>query len=79
MSLTITDLGTVSNPLISVTICNKGNKAISFMTAIPDSTDYTKKYGVHGYDNDALTMRPFFIAHGPKFKEIGRASCRERV
>lgn len=26
-------------------------------------------FGLHGYDNQAENMRPFFIAHGPAFKQ----------
>ncbi|CAH1405730.1 unnamed protein product [Nezara viridula] len=26
-------------------------------------------YGIHGYDPQTINMRPYFMAHGPKFKE----------
>ncbi|XP_014282142.1 ectonucleotide pyrophosphatase/phosphodiesterase family member 5 [Halyomorpha halys] len=26
-------------------------------------------YGIHGYDPESINMRPYFIAHGPMFKE----------
>jgi len=31
--------------------------------------DENRKFGIHGYDNNAVTMRAFFLAHGPAFKK----------
>lgn len=34
-----------------------------FVTVLPDT-----EYGLHGYDNNVASMRPIFLANGPRFK-----------
>lgn len=37
------------------------------------------QFGVHGYDNDVPSMRPFFMARGPRFKTNYQGAVRFRV
>jgi len=51
---------------IFLLIYTKESFQLEFLNFCIDSN--ATKFGVHGYDNDAVSMRAFFLANGPAFK-----------